>query len=151
MTRLFAWHPVVSACTDVAQIPAETGKHTVAVNCIAQHNHNVIPVVFMSTTFVRQAGIFDLQTRLFDADKDWHLFSLDGSEIAAVTTCGNNNYPTCKCPKDRPADTNKTRTGAAARALLDADYAILSTAPGRRQEVVWTRTAADARDRADAD
>ena len=44
-----------------------------------------------------------------------------------------------------------TRTEAVARARLDADYAFLSTAPGRRREAVWTRTEAAARARLDAD
>ena len=45
-----------------------------------------------------------------------------------------------------------TRTEAAARARLDADFAYMSTAPcKRRREVVWTRTEAAAWTRSDVD
>ena len=38
----------------------------------------------------------------------WHLLSLDGAEIAAVTTCGTDNCSTSQCPKSELANMEET-------------------------------------------
>jgi hypothetical protein len=63
----------------------------------------------------------------------WHLLSLDGAEIAAATTCGTDNCPTCECPKDRLADTDETwplRTVRDLKKAVDDARATLLNADG---------------------
>ena len=66
---------------------------------------------------------------------------------AAARARSDADYALLSTAPCRRREVVRTRTEAAASARSDADYAFLSTAPGRRREAVWTRTEAAARGR----
>ena len=72
----------------------------------------------------------------------WHLLSLDGAEIAAATTCGTDNCPSCKCPKSELAKTEVSwplRTVRELKQAVDAARAQLLNADGTVKEGCKTK------------
>lgn len=134
MARTYAWRPLAclpilkgSACTN-------TSKDWQAYRRSALYHSAMAPIVAEVNEICSTDRHFRFADKVVRCGRGfWHLLSLDGAEIAAATTCGTDNCPTCECPKDRLADTDETwplRTVRDLKKAVDDARATLLNADG---------------------
>ena len=89
----------------------KTGKHIVTVLSITVP-WAMAPIIADVNDICSTDRHFPFADKLVQRGRGfWHLLSLDDAEIAAATTCGTDNCPTChwcQCPKSELANTEKT-------------------------------------------
>ena len=113
MARTFAWRPLgclpilkSSACTNTAG-----SKGWQAYRRSALYHSAMAPIIADVNDICSVDRHFQFADKVLRRGRGfWDLLSLEGAEIAAATTCGTDNCPTCERPKDRPglADTDET-------------------------------------------
>ena len=143
MSHTYAWRPLAclpilkgSACTNVT-------KDWQAHRRCALYHSAMAPIIADVNDICSTDRHFRFADKVVRRGRGfWHLLSLDGAEIAAATTCGTDNCPSCECPKSELANTEASwplRTVREVKQAVDATRAQLLNADGTVKEGCKTK------------
>ena len=111
MSKPYAWR--VLACLPILKGPActNTSKGWQAWRCMGLYHSAMAHIIQEINDICSKDDYyrFALADKLVRQGRGfWHLLCMDGADIAAATTCGTDNCPTCECPKAELANSEDT-------------------------------------------